>query len=105
MKYSYTKGAKTIEYNATSLKTGTIAAKSFIIPSKDYVIKKYNPGGIAAAGEMGEEEDEEGTEEEEMETPVVGATTTPSTDTITNKAPATNMPPAKQAEVKPPSKN
>jgi hypothetical protein len=107
MKYTYTKEVKSIEYIATSLKTGTIAPKSFIIPSKDYLVQKYNPGKAGAIGDMNAE-DEEGTEEEEMETPVAGATpagaTPPSTidSTKTPTVPATTP---KTPEVKPPTKN
>jgi hypothetical protein len=93
MKYTYTKGEKAIEYTATSIKTGTIAPKSFIIPSKDYLVQKYNPGKAGEIGDMNAE-DEEGTEEEEMETPVVDSTKTP----VPTPAP-------KAPEVKPPLKS
>ncbi len=100
MKYSFTKGEKTIEYTATTLKTGLIAPVSFIIPSKNYISQKYNPSDSAVTGQIiEEEEDEEGTEEEEMETPAAGAAPSTTSDSTTNKLPAT-----KPAEVKPPNK-
>ncbi len=106
MKYSFTKGAKTMEYTATTLKTGLIAAVSFIIPSKNYIIQKYKPSGISVVSEMAEEEeDEEGTEEEEMETPTSGTIPATTIDSTTNKLPTTNMPTTKPVEAKPPTKN
>jgi hypothetical protein len=100
MKYSYTKEARKIEYVATNLKTGTIAPSSFIIPSKNYLVQKYKPSGVATLGNMEDEEDEEGTEEEEMETPATGTpSATPNTEI---KVPSTTTPSI--PEVKPPAK-
>lgn len=101
MKYSFTKGAKTIEYTATTLKTGTIAPVSFIIPSKNYQSQKYKPDGISVAGEMSEEEDEEGTEEEEMETPAA-TLVPPITDTTNSASKITTPTPPINPDKKPP---
>jgi hypothetical protein len=69
MQYSYSKGDKTITYTATTLKSAPILASTFTIPSKGYLQVKYNPGGATTAtGDLNADDNDEGTEEEEMET-------------------------------------
>jgi hypothetical protein len=98
MKYTYTKGNKAIEYIATSLKTGTIAPSSFLIPTKDYLVQKYNPGGVGVIGDLNAEDDDEGTEEEETEMP---AGTVPGAPVV--KPLGTDSIPTKIPEAKPPT--
>ncbi len=69
MQYSYTKADKTITYTATTLKSAPITIKTFTIPSAGYIVQKYNPGAASTAiKDLDAEDNEEGTEEEEMET-------------------------------------
>jgi hypothetical protein len=67
MQYSYSTNAKTILYTATTLKAGKILPSTFVIPTKNYVTQKYNPGGASATIGGMNEDDDEGTEEEENE--------------------------------------
>jgi hypothetical protein len=86
MKYAYTKGNKTIEYIATSLKFASIASSVFMIPSKDLVTMKYAPGvagNIAANLDEDGADDDDATEEEETEmTPAGTPVGTPKTDSL-----------------------
>jgi hypothetical protein len=85
MQYSYTKADKTITYTATTLKSAPIVASTFTIPLKGYLQVKYNPGGATTAtGDLDADDNEEGTEEEEMET-----TITPPATKETPKPPST----------------
>ncbi len=68
MQYSYTKAEKTINFTATTLKSAPIIASTFIIPSKGFIVQKYKPAGISKnIGDLNKDDNEEGTEEEEME--------------------------------------
>ena len=81
MQYSYTKADKTIIFTATTLKSAPISAKTFTIPKVGYIIQKYNPGASGIiVGDLNTDDNEEGTEEEEMETvPKVVVPTSPAT--------------------------
>jgi hypothetical protein len=69
MQYSYTKADKTITYTATTLKSAPIVASTFAVPTKGYIVQKYNPGGVGTTvGDLNADDNDEGTEEEEMET-------------------------------------
>jgi hypothetical protein len=89
MKYIYTKGNKSIEYTATSLKFAPIAASVFSIPSKDLVTIKYVPGvSENIAANMGEDEGDDATEEEETEmTPAGAPSGTAKPDSLKAKVP------------------
>ncbi len=69
MKYIYTKGNKSIEYTANSVKFAPIATSVFSIPSKDLVTVKYVPGAKEniAAKLDDDDTDDDATEEEETE--------------------------------------
>jgi hypothetical protein len=84
MKYIYTKGNKSIEYTATSLKFSPIAASVFSIPNKGLVTIKYVPGASEnIAANLDEEDDDDTTEEEETEmTPAGTPVSTPKTDSL-----------------------
>jgi hypothetical protein len=85
MKYIYTKGNKSIEYTATSLKFAPIAASVFSIPNKDLVTIKYVPGATEniAANLNDDGSEDDATEEEETEmTPAGTPATTPKPDSL-----------------------
>jgi hypothetical protein len=69
MQYSYTKDDRTIMFTATTLKSAPITPKTFVVPTIGYVVQKYNPGAASTTiVDLNAEDNDEGTEEEEMET-------------------------------------
>jgi hypothetical protein len=91
VKYIYTKGNKSIEYTATSLKFAPIAASVFSIPSKDVTSIKYVPGATGnIASNLNEDgTEDDATEEEETEMPPAGNAKTDSLR-ITRPTPPVN---------------